>query len=369
MVATTSASSAHRTPLELSTRPAATQSVPSARSFISYREDCDGVPYAAEIVDADEWEEAFTEPPPVDVADVRVVRLGSEHDAENLPRWLGVEPPWAELSDAVTESLWLWSPHYRPPSSPLDDFLRAGVVALRHPEPPPIASRHQLDALASFARNRAEFVPFTQLRHGALERWLHARFAEPERFAEAVLLARLEELDPVLADEVQFLQRAQVPDDSPVHRELRCDRSVLLESLSCWSLLEGDLRPDAPLKRLREWRSRYRRAYTAVYREAVAKRDRFLMDSLPIELACNQLDSLDLPYQAASAQSAAISEFRRAAAAVRAIPDHPDPNAPCSGGGSCSSSPLRSSTSSWRRPRRSGAGSNCTCSPVVHELS
>ena len=321
--------------------------VQSARHVIHERDE-HGAPYAVEVVDAQRWDSAFLEPPPVELADVRVVRLAGGAPPADLPRWLAVQVPGRRVADptaryaaaapagpdaetpAVGRALWPWSPYYREPGAGLTEFLAAGAAALRHPDPAPTETRRQLELIADFTRGREPpLAQLATLRAEALERWLRYSFGQPDRFAEALLLERIRDEAPDEVSEVhdalRFLAEAVVPDDAPEHAELAVDRRVLREQASPWRYFDGV--PFAgPLAAMQAWRRRYRLAYEAHYR-AMTRRAAELREQLELtSAAAASLERLDgIRALGEPVGGDALESYAGAVAALDALPAEPEP--------------------------------------------
>ena len=331
-------------------------------SLILYERDDDGVPFAVEEVRATRWDIAFTIPPDPAIADVRVVHLARGPLPARTPSWLAVDL-MARATTGVAESatsyvadttlaapeeqprgprtparrLWAWSPHHRRASSTLDEFLRAGATALRHPEPLALDHARQAEALRAFARGRDAFAPLIALRSLALERWLQVVFAEPEAFADAILLARIETIAPGDAALLRFLREAAVPRDLAGLADLAIDRMVLLEQASPWRYLErvamhpgdveGGVMP-AAFASVRSWQRRYVNAYAEHYRRAIDERDHLLRD---VERHIARLSTFERLNRIAALHTPegeqAIAAAHEAIATLTAMPEAPDTHA------------------------------------------
>ena len=326
-------------------------------SLILYERDDDGVPFAVEEVRAARWDESFASLPDPAVADVRIVHLGRGPLPATTPSWLAVDlaPRSAGVAEAVTsyvidgpsdedtrpsrhpaQRLWARSPHFRRPSSTLDEFLRAGATALRHPEPAPTDPERQAEALRAFARGRADLAPLIDLRAVALERWLHVTFVEPEAFADAILLARVEVIDATDARLLRFVRAAMVPTTLPACADLAIDRVVLLEQASPWRYLEGtpsgSPAPGA-LAAARQWQRRYVRAYAAHYARVVEDCDHLLRDAEGLMARLATLEHLNGAGSLGEPEgAAAIGALRNAVATLMAMPAEPDPHAATTAG-------------------------------------
>lgn len=340
--------------------------------------DDDGVPYAIELVVAERWEPRLAVAPAAEVADVRIVRLARGPVPPALPPWLRVEVAGAPVSGgaprpttrvaegaaayrldridqidqidrpdasdnaeaaasesaqgdgdggaAVAAALWPWSPHHRPPRARLEEFLRAGAAALRHPEGPPLTPAHQQAALSAFGRHGA-LAPLAALRAAALERWLHVRFGDPDVFAAAVLIERIAAASAEDAALLRFVREAQVPAGDPALADLAVDRTVLLEQASPWRYFEAV--PLAPaFAALRAWQRRYRRAYAQRYREAVAERGVLLTEAAEGEARFAALERLNgIAALGAPEGRTPLARLRAAVAALGAMPDAPQAEA------------------------------------------
>lgn len=251
--------------------------MPIPESLILYERDDDGVPFATEEVHAEEWDPSFAARPDPATADVRVFHLARGPLSPAVPPWLSVTFSSASSQrvaeregslcrrrgahgGGTSQRLWPRSPHYRRPRAPLDEFLRAGATALWHPEPPPIEVSRQAEALAGFARGYPALSPLVAEHTTPLERWLHIMFREPERFAEAILLARVEVIAPADAAMLRFLREAHVPPYRRDIADLAIDRAVLLEQASPWRDVEGGSMA-AALAAVGSWQRRYARNY------------------------------------------------------------------------------------------------------------
>lgn len=303
-------------------------------SLVLYEHDDDGVPFAVEVVRASRWEPELAAPPDVAVADVRVVTLASGPAPTSTPPWLAVQVAnqHDEAASLPPRQLWAWSPHHRGPSAGLDEFLRAGATALRHPEAAPLDAERQADALRTFARGLEAFAPLVALRAVALERWLHVTFGEPERFADAVLLARVESVAPREAAAMRFLREAVVPADAPEFADLCVDRLVLLEQASPWRFLDGPPMA-AALAAVQSWQRRYRRAYAAHFRAAVRERDDALRAADATEARLATLERLNTIGALGRPEGVeAVAATRAARTMLDQLPRDPDAEAATTGG-------------------------------------
>ena len=190
----------------------------------------------------------------------------------------------------------------------------------------------QADALRAFARGREALTSLESLRATALERWLHVMLGEPERFAEAILLARIEALAPADAAVLRFLREARVPRHRPDVADLAIDRVALLEQASLWRYLEGDPMA-AALAAARAWQRRYLHAYAEHYRGVVTQRNRLLREA---EVSTARMDALERLNRIAALGApdgrAAIAASRAAMAALAAMPDAAGPEAAVTAG-------------------------------------
>ena len=155
---------------------------------------------------------------------------------------------------------------------------------------------------------------------------------EPERFAEAILLARIEALAPADAAVLRFLREARVPRHRPDVADLAIDRVALLEQASLWRYLEGDPMA-AALAAARAWQRRYLHAYAEHYRGVVTQRNRLLREA---EVSTARMDALERLNRIAALGApdgrAAIAASRAAMAALAAMPDAAGPEAAVTAG-------------------------------------
>ena len=332
---------------------------PPTTRYVLYEWDGYGSPYAVEVVEAERWEAEFLEPPS-ERADVRVVRLrGGEPPAE-LPRWIAVEvdrdraaavtsgdsrgaPDTAAAEDegqsreAVTArgaALWPWSPHYREPGASLNEFLSAGAIALRDPDPSPADPARQLELISDFAGGQASpLAQVATLRGDALARWLRYAHRDPDRFAEALLLGRIgEAAAPEVVEALRFLADAEVPGEAAEYAELAIDRLVLREQASPRRYFVGGPFA-AALTAVQAWRRRYRLAYDAHYRAMVRRADGVseqLEAARPVAAALERLDGIRA--LGAPVGRVALERYHVASAAIEALPPSPHPTAAQTGG-------------------------------------
>ncbi len=316
-------------------------------SIILYEHDDDGVPFAVQEIRAARWESRFALPPDPLEADVRVVYLAAGPLPCEAPRWLAVDIEPIGLADGATRyvtlrdgatsgaaprRLWAWSPHHRGPSAALEEFLLAGATALRYPDPPPLDADRQAEALRAFARGVPVLEPLIAHRAVALERWLHVAFGEPEAFAEAILLARIEATAPGDAALMRFLRAAVVPHGLGGAADLAVDRMVLLEQASPWRALEG-ASMTAAFAAVQSWQRRYRRAYAEHYRHAVVERDALLRAAEAAEARCATLDRLNTITALGPPEgAAALAAARDALDALVAMPRDADAEAATTAG-------------------------------------
>lgn len=255
-----------------------------------------GAPFAVEVVDAAAWREEFAEPPAPERADVRIVRLRRGRAPAVLPSWLHVETRSARVAEvapayevaeatgrvggddvAIAERLWRASTRYREPGPPLAEFLAAGAVAATYPQAAPTGTVRRRAAVDAFVAGCGGVLGVVATVEGdACERWLRYAFGVPDRFAEAVLLARLDDAGAVeMTSALRFLRDAEVDvggASEGVLAELMWDRRALLEQASPWRYFEqvgpghaGTGPFASAVAAMRAWRVRYRIAYAAHY--------------------------------------------------------------------------------------------------------
>ena len=325
--------------------------------LVVYERDEDGAPYAIEVVRAKLWDPQLAVAPDAEVADVRVVHLLGGLGPASTPPWLRVLAPpatprrGARVAETGTayvvreraDDLWPWSPHHREPGARLDEYLRAGASAIRHPEPPPAQPTHQQEALAAFGRRARGYAQLAALDATALERWLNVRFGDPDCFADALLLERVSAVNAEDAALLRLLRAARLPADDASVADLAVDRAVLLEQTSPWRYLEaapqgasGNGTRDgtrAALAALRAWARRYRRAYAARYRAALLERQTLLAEAAQAEARLAALERLNgIAALGAAEGREALILLSAAVAALQAMPDAPDADAALTAG-------------------------------------
>ena len=237
-----------------------------------FERDQHGTVYSVELIDADQWDQAFTEPDTE--IDVRVVRLASDDSPDNLL-------PWIILDSAE-----------QPPATP-SVRRPAGIEAVRYPLQTPTNERRRLEMLRTFTAScDTPLRQFDVLEGDQAERWLHVTFDDPDSFAETLAIERIR-LDGAIevSEALRFVASAPVP-DLPAYLELAIDRRVLREQASPWRYLAGEPFAGA-LSTVQAWRRRYQLAYTAHYRSGAQEVVR-LIDALDhSHAACGALQRLN----------------------------------------------------------------------------
>lgn len=322
-----------------------------------------GAPFAVEVVDAAGWRAEFAEPPAPERADVRIVQLRRGRAPAVLPPWLHVEARAErvaeqaraytagsasageanEASRVIGERLWRASTRYRAPGRPLSEFLAAGALAVRYPRPAPTGGTRQRADLEAFARGRGGALGvIATVRGDALERWLCYAFGTPDGLADAVLLARIDDLGAVggagvVLAALRYLREAEVDARGATEgflSELSWDRRALLEQASPWRYLELVARGSAgagfapALAAVRAWRVRYRFAYRTHYatvRREAAEAVRGLDAARGAAEALRRLDAVRALGQPVG--GGALDAFEAARAELVALPPEPDSEA------------------------------------------
>ena len=339
--------------------------VRASTGYVLYERDESGAAFAVEVVEADRWDGALLDPPRPERADARIVRLRDGEPPDDLPRWLSVEAGGVEAGGveaggagvavetagglressseytpgsggghsaeaatrSVAQGLWPWSPYHRRLAASFDEFIAAGAAALRHPRPVPAERRRQCALISAFAEGRpSPIAELATLNGEALERWLALAFADPDAFADALLLERIEaEGDAETAALLRFLREAEVPAEAHAHTELAVDRRVLLEQASPWRYVEAGGSFESAVAAVRAWMRRYRSAYDEHYRAMVLRAEEVraaLALAAPAAAALQQLDgirSLGPPVG-----EGALERHRAAEAALVVLPAEPD---------------------------------------------
>lgn len=320
---------------------------------VVYARDGHGALYAIEVVEADGWDDRFLVAPalPAVIPAVMPAWLHVERATGSAPhrvvhRVAEAAAAYAagaasaeEVEDVVGASLWPWSPYHRAAGAALSEFIAAGAVAVRHPQPVPADAARQLEVLAEFASGRAAPLgPVARLREEALERWLQYAFEEPDRLADAILLERIadrmtSDQDTLGAGEVvealRFLREAEVDEQTPAHLDLAIDRRALLEQASPWRYL-GGVPPGTSfggaLAAVRAWRARYRVAYEAHYRAMVREATLVRSDIAVARSVADALGRLDAIVALGPGVGVeALRVFHAADVALAALAAQPEP--------------------------------------------
>ena len=339
------------------------------QAFTLFDRDPHGTSYCIEVVESAEWNDSFLTPPAPERADVRIVRLVASAAPDELPRWLAIERRVAasEGETAVAEEpggyvagdappldappleetlrtgrrLWSWSPHHRTPGNTVQEYITAAAAAIRHPLPGTANVERAMETVVEFAAGRpAPLGDLTGLRAEALERWLAARFGDPERLAFEVLLARIE--DDGATEVVRLLRfvsaaelNAEAADGGREAgmrlAELALDRQAVLAQASPWSYFGGELDRALPAARL--WRTRYRLAYERHYRHCLVEAAELRPK---LDAAAQAAEALDRLNRVAalgprSGEVAAVA-LQRAREWVSALPEGLDAEAPRTAG-------------------------------------
>ncbi len=334
------------------------------QAFTLFDRDAHGTSYSVEVVESTAWQERFLTPPEPERADVRIVRLVEGVAPDELPRWLAIErrvaategetavaeergayvageaPPMAETL-TTARRLWPWSPHHRTPANTVQEYIAAAAAAIRHPLPGTANAERAMETVVEFADGRATPLgELARLRAEALERWLAARFGDPDRLAFEVLLARIEDDGATeVVRLLRFVGDAELKGggadagrevDTRL-AELSLDRQAVLAQASPWRYFGGEL--ERALPAARSWQVRYRLAYEQHYRdclvEAAELRPR-------LDAAAQAVEALERLNRVAAfgprSGEVAAASLQRARDWLSALPEGLDPEAPRTAG-------------------------------------
>lgn len=282
-----------------------------------------GVPFALEVRAAAHWDDALLDAPAVEVADVRAVTLATPQGVPSvLPGWLAVIVDGAPAAwGATAQRLWPASPHYRERGAVEAEFRAAGAAALRH-----TAARSEVADPIAIARAAVE-ASAAPLASSALERWLHVRFGNPERFATLLLIQRIAERDPDTAAALRYLDAASVPESS-AWADLAVDRRVLLEQATPWRYFDRTFGP--AMSALGAWRRRYETAYARHYAQARESGGRARVGT---ERLLAQATTADRLASILGCEERVFApRLRRSVAALASMPLAPEAGAPTTAG-------------------------------------
>jgi hypothetical protein len=306
---------------------------PSPREVAHFR-DAAGTWFAADIMRADDWDDAWQLPPHRELADIRVAFLngGSLPPPHQRPRWLVVLRPFQEAQAATVVSAalaaWEHSPHYRGAGPSVEEYLVAGFQSLCPPHPPCDLRPNARDSLSDFLRDRpAPLGLLANMGRDAFNRAVRLHWETPQSFSEAILRERIRDDDGVDAlDVTAVLATSAIALDIADFADMEYSRRSLLDRLSPERFFTHARDFDAAVALAHGWVDRYERAYRLHYRHVVEAACSVLVDIAPALAAAGELDSLNRVGRPIG--ETAVHRLAAAVGAIRAIPE-----APAQGGG------------------------------------
>lgn len=309
---------------------------PSPRE-VAYFRDAAGTWFAADVLRADDWDDAWQHPPHRELADIRIAFLngGSLPPAHRRPAWLVVLRPFQEAEPAIVVSAamaaWQHSPHFRGRGPSAEEYLLAGFQSLCPPHPPCDLRPNARDSLGEFLRDRpAPLGALANMGRDAFNRAVRLHWETPETFSEALLRERIRDDGGAVALEVtQVLATSAVALDVADFADMEYSRRSLLDRLSPERFFTHARDFDIAVASAHEWVDRYERAYRLHYRQVVEAACGVLVDIAPALAAAGELDSLNREGRAIG--EAAVHRLAAAVTAIRAIPEAPQPGGSSTG--------------------------------------
>ena len=282
--------------------------------------------FAVQVLVRDHWDDALCEPPPIALADARIVLLAHGEMPRDFPGWLAViaSPPdevRAEQLHAVATRLWLRSPYHREPGPPPEDYVRAGFHALCPPHPPCAFGPRARATVIDFARGRPD--PLGRLAEegrDGFDRWLRICWSTPSAFARAILIARIVDAGAMwAASAIRRLDDARIDRNggfAALARE-RDDIAARLDPLAYFVRM-ADF--DAAVEDAEEWWGRYVEAYSAHYRRVGEWAEAVIAELLPGITAADVLRVLNSSQRrGAPVGDQALARLDTALAEIRAL--------------------------------------------------
>ncbi|MDA0269732.1 MAG: hypothetical protein O2798_04060 [Chloroflexi bacterium] len=215
---------------------------PPHSSRVVYFRDPFGTYYAAEVWHTAEWHDELREPPPLAVADVRL--LLTVRDARlpsDLPPWVAIassDPDTPEAASAVARA-WPRSPHFRPPGDQPEEYVVAGFQALCPPHPACEAGPHARESLIAFLRDRPGLLgAIAEEGRDGFDRRLRIHWQTAGAFASAILRERLRDAGAHRALAVgDAVDRAEIAGEVGEYADLGQERELLrvrLDPVGCF---------------------------------------------------------------------------------------------------------------------------------------
>lgn len=231
--------------------------------------DPDGTLLAAQLIEADAWDDLLRAPLCPEEGDIRIVFLESGNVPRGIPPWLGIcasRIPEQDEAWLVALALQLWdaSPFRREPGPAAEEYVRAAFHALCPPHPPCEVGPDATATVVDFLRGRPD--PLGRLAEegpDGFERWLRVGWETPEALARDILLERLLDADAIeQVAAIRRVERAEVEAGSEFDLLAR-ERRALLPRLDPLQFFMDGRAFDAAVKDAEAWLKRYVEAYGA----------------------------------------------------------------------------------------------------------
>lgn len=303
---------------------------------VAYFHDEHGIAFAAEIVRTHEWSAALNVLPDPLVADIRIAFVEVTRQGLNVPRWLVVMPPNTERAvsavQAAARRAWPYSPSYRTPAAPPEDYVVAGFQALCPPHPPCEPGIEARVSLGAFLRERPGVLGLLgdQGRDG-FDRLVQVAWPTPGAFADAILADRIRDAGAGSVVELaHFLEGASSSGEVSEWAALEEERMALLARLRPLRYFTDVRDFDRATEEALDWVARYRRAYATHYRRVMRAVRDVLHDLTGAELAARTLASMNSGGRAIGAD--AVQRLDAALSTLRALPAEVDAEGPRTAG-------------------------------------
>ena len=301
------------------------------RTQVRVYRDALGTLFAVELIECARWDDAFAVPPPVEVADVRIVFLGEGPLPSVMPPWVGFGSTHIPPADeswllALARRLWLRSPYHRGPGAPPEDYVRAAFHALCPPHPQCDLGPHARPTVVAFARDRdAPLGRLAEEGRDGFDRWLRVSWETPEALAGTVLMERMIDERAFRAVAViRQVQRAEVEVGSEFDALAR-ERASLLERIDPLRYFERLDDFEVAIAEAEGWWHRYLDAYAAHCRRLSAMATQLPSELLAAMTVAELLRSLnDSPVRGAPVGEEALRRLQCAVEEIRSITPEPE---------------------------------------------
>ena len=262
---------------------------------LMWQHDPFGTLFEVQVLVHDRWDDALREPPPVAVADVRIVLLRHGELPHDLPGWLAAcalsrGEVHVERLPMAAARLWRRSPHHRKPGPLPEAYVRAGFDALCAPHGPSAFGSEGRDILIAFARGR--FGPLGRLAEegrDGFERWLRVCWSTPAALARAILIERIADAGAGrAATAIRRLDAAAIEPASSF-ATLRHEREEIAARLDPLQYFVRLSEFNAAVEDAEAWWQRYAEAYAAHYRRVAASAETELSELVAAMAAAEML--------------------------------------------------------------------------------